>query len=221
MVLEQGGKALALWLQPQAAGKAGGRPRHVGDHPHADQRDRILDERPAARARSAAAASARRFSTCGATPRAAWRAKQSDPVATPDARDKRFNDPEWTDNPFFDFLKQLYLLTTDWADTLVRDADGLDPHTRHKAEFYLRQIANAISPSNFVLTNPELLRETLASSGENLVRGMKMLAEDIEAGGGTLRIRQTDMEKFAGRPRPRADAGQGRFSERTDAAHPV
>lgn len=118
------------------------------------------------------------------------------PVAQPDPRDKRFKDPEWTDNPFFDFVKQAYLLTSHWADELVRDADGLDPHIKHKAEFYIRQIANAVAPSNFVLTNPELLRETLTSSGENLVRGMKMLNEDVAAGHGTLRIRQTDMERL-------------------------
>src|SRR5262249_17482776 len=78
----------------------------------------------------------------------------------------------------------------------LRDAEGIDPHTRHKAEFYMRQIANAISPSNFVLTNPELLRTTLSSNAENLVRGMHMLAEDIEAGHGTLRIRQSDRTLF-------------------------
>src|SRR5580693_3384760 len=69
-----------------------------------------------------------------------------------------------------------------------RNAEGLDPHTRKKAEFYVNQITNALSPSNFVLTNPEVLRETIASNGGNLVRGMKMLAEDIEAGHGSLRI---------------------------------
>ena len=74
----------------------------------------------------------------------------------------------------------------------MRNAEGLDPHTRKKAEFYVQQISNALAPSNFVLTNPEVLRETLASNGDNLVRGMKMLAEDIEAGHGTLRIRQSD-----------------------------
>ena len=89
-------------------------------------------------------------------------------------------------------MLQLYLLTTQWAQELVKNADGLDPHTRKKAEFYVQQITNAIAPSNFVLTNPEVLRETLASNGDNLVRGMKMLAEDIEAGRGTLRIRQSD-----------------------------
>jgi polyhydroxyalkanoate synthase len=118
------------------------------------------------------------------------------PVAAPDSRDKRFSDPEWSSNQYFDFLKQGYLLTADWANGLVRNAEGLDTHTRQKAEFYMRQIANAISPSNFVLTNPELLRTTLASNAENLVDGMRMLAEDIAAGGGTLKIRQSDSSMF-------------------------
>jgi polyhydroxyalkanoate synthase len=79
----------------------------------------------------------------------------------------------------------------------VEQAEGLDEHTRHKARFYVSQISNAISPSNFILTNPELFRETVASNGENLVRGMKMLAEDIGAGGGDLKLRQSDYSKFA------------------------
>jgi polyhydroxyalkanoate synthase len=114
------------------------------------------------------------------------------PAIEPSPRDKRFKDPEWKTNKFFDFVMQLYLLTTQWAHELVKNAEGLDPHTRKKAEFYVQQITNAIAPSNFVFTNPEVLRETLASNGDNLVRGMKMLAEDIEAGHGSLRIRQSD-----------------------------
>jgi polyhydroxyalkanoate synthase len=114
------------------------------------------------------------------------------PAISPSPRDRRFSDPEWKSNQFFDFLMQLYLLTTKWAHELVHEAEGVDPHTRKKAEFYVQQITNALAPSNFVLTNPEVLRETLNSNGGNLVRGMKMLAEDIEAGGGTLRIRQSD-----------------------------
>jgi polyhydroxyalkanoate synthase len=114
------------------------------------------------------------------------------PAISPSPRDKRFADPEWKSNQFFDFMMQAYLLTTQWAQDLVRNAEGVDPHTRKKAEFYVNQIANAMAPSNFVLTNPEVLRETLAQNGDNLVRGMKMLVEDIEAGHGTLRIRQSD-----------------------------
>src|SRR5262249_3523388 len=114
------------------------------------------------------------------------------PAISPSPRDKRFADPEWKKNQFFDFVMQAYLLTTQWAQDLVRNAEGLDPHTRKKAEFYVQQITNAFAPSNFVLTNPEVLRETLASSGPNLARGMSMLAEAIEAGQGPLRIRQSD-----------------------------
>ena len=121
----------------------------------------------------------------------------SEPAVKADPRDKRFADPEWSQNQFFDFLKQAYLLTTHWGEKLVKDADGVDEHTRQKAEFYVRQIANAISPSNFVLTNPELLRETMSSNAENLVRGMHMLSEDIEAGHGNLKIRQSDPGNFA------------------------
>jgi len=120
----------------------------------------------------------------------------AEPVVNPDAKDRRFADPDWSQSQFFDFLKQAYLLTTQWADHLVKDATGIDERTRQKAEFYVRQITNAISPSNFVLTNPELLRETLASNGENLVRGMHMLGEDIKAGHGNLRISQTDFKMF-------------------------
>lgn len=118
--------------------------------------------------------------------------EEAPPAIAPAPRDKRFADPEWKSNQFFDFVMQAYLLSTRWANDLVREAEGLDPHTRKKAEFYVQQITNALAPSNFVLTNPEVLRETLASNGDNLVRGMNMLAEDIEAGGGTLRIRQSD-----------------------------
>jgi polyhydroxyalkanoate synthase len=123
--------------------------------------------------------------------------EQAPPAIAPSPRDKRFADPEWKSNQFFDFVLQFYLLTTQWAHDLVRNAEGLDPHTRKKAEFYVQQITNALAPSNFVLTNPEVLRETLTSNGDNLVRGMKMLAEDIEAGGGTLRIRQSDPANLA------------------------
>ncbi|HVX62005.1 MAG TPA: class I poly(R)-hydroxyalkanoic acid synthase [Pirellulales bacterium] len=115
----------------------------------------------------------------------------------PEKGDRRFQDPEWGRNAFFDFLKQTYLVTSRWANDLVEHAEGLDEHTKHKASFYVKQVAAAISPSNFILTNPELFRETVASNGENLVAGMKMLAEDIAAGDGELRLRQADYSKFA------------------------
>ena len=147
--------------------------------------------------------------------------EEADPVAKPDPRDKRFTDPEWSSNQFFDFLKQAYLLTVQFSDRLVKDAEGLDPMTRQKAEFYLRQIVNAIAPSNFVLTNPELLRDTLSSKGENLARGMHMLAEDIQAGGGDLRIRQTDTSHFEVGRNLASTPGKVIFQNELMQLHPV
>lgn len=120
----------------------------------------------------------------------------AEPVAEPEPKDNRFKDPEWSENPIFDFLKQAYLISSRWAEDLVENADGLDERTRHKAQFYLKQLSSALSPSNFLLTNPELIRETLRENGANLVRGISMLAEDIEAGGGELKIRQSDPSNF-------------------------
>ncbi|MBB3019360.1 polyhydroxyalkanoate synthase [Microvirga lupini] len=119
-----------------------------------------------------------------------------EPVAEPEPKDNRFKDPEWSENPIFDFLKQAYLISSRWAEDLVENAEGLDERTRHKAQFYLKQLSSALSPSNFLLTNPELIRETLRENGANLVRGVTMLAEDIEAGGGELKIRQSDPSNF-------------------------
>jgi polyhydroxyalkanoate synthase len=122
--------------------------------------------------------------------------EEPQPVAKPEPKDNRFRDPEWSENPVFDFLKQAYLITTGWAEGLIDKAEGIDERTRHKAEFYLRQLSSALSPSNFIATNPELIRETLKENGANLVRGMRMLAEDIEAGKGELKMRQTDSSRF-------------------------
>ena len=119
-----------------------------------------------------------------------------EPTEKPDAGDKRFDDPEWSQHPMFDFIKQAYLMTSRWAENMVEKTDDLDEHTRHKAQFYVRQLAAALAPSNFVLTNPELMRETLENNGENLVKGMQMLAEDIERGHGELKLRQSDPSKF-------------------------
>jgi polyhydroxyalkanoate synthase len=129
----------------------------------------------------------------------AWRkflGEEVSPVAAPERGDKRFTDKDWQQNTIFDFLKQFYLLSARWASDLVKDAEGLDDHTRHKARFYVDQIANAVSPSNFALTNPEVLRATLASNGANLIEGLKNLEEDIKAGHGRLRIKQTDISAF-------------------------
>ncbi len=117
-------------------------------------------------------------------------------VVMPEPGDDRFADEEWSQNPFFDFVKQAYLLNTQWVDRLVQDASDLDERTRRQAAFYARQVAAALAPSNFLFTNPELLRETRSSQAENLVRGMQMFAEDLEAGQGRLKIRHTEPSTF-------------------------
>ena len=122
--------------------------------------------------------------------------EEAAPIVPPDPSDKRFASPDWRDNPFFDCLRQAYTLTARWATDMVDKAEGIDPQTRAKAAFYTRLITSSASPSNFVATNPELLRATLEARGGNLVRGLEMLAEDLAAGGGTLKIRQTDQSKF-------------------------
>ncbi|MGE3829775.1 MAG: PHA/PHB synthase family protein [Parvibaculaceae bacterium] len=118
------------------------------------------------------------------------------PVAEPDRGDRRFADKDWQENVVFDFLKQFYLISSRWAQDFVNNAEGVDEHTRHKARFYVDQMTNALSPSNFAITNPEVLRATLATNGANLLEGLSNLEEDIEAGKGQLRIKQTDYSAF-------------------------
>jgi len=122
--------------------------------------------------------------------------QEAKPVAEPTRADKRFKDKDWQENTVFDFLKQFYLISANWAQDLVENAENVDEHTRHKARFYVEQIANAVSPSNFALTNPEVLRTTLATNGANLIEGLKHLQEDMKTPDGRLRIKQTDTTAF-------------------------
>ena len=110
--------------------------------------------------------------------------------------DQRFKDPEWDHNPFFDFCKQAYLLACKWAEDQLASTPDLDPAERHRAEFYLKQLTSAYSPTNFPVTNPEVLRETLATNAENLLKGAHLLAEDLERSGDLMKISQTDPNAF-------------------------
>ena len=114
----------------------------------------------------------------------------------PDKGDKRFKSPLWDNSAYFDFIKQSYLLTSRWLENVVRDTEGLDADTRQKIDFSTRQYINAISPTNFVLTNPEVLEETIKTRGENLVKGLQNLIEDLERGKGELNISTTDYDAF-------------------------
>jgi poly[(R)-3-hydroxyalkanoate] polymerase subunit PhaC len=121
------------------------------------------------------------------------------PVVAPMAGDRRFRDKEWEENPVFDFIKQSYLLASNSLLQTVAGADGMDKKSQARAAFYAKQFADAIAPSNFVLTNPEVLRETLKSNGENLVKGFDNLLNDLERGHGQLSIRQTTDNFIVGR----------------------
>ena len=120
-----------------------------------------------------------------------------EPVAKPERGDTRFRDEEWSDSQYFDFVKQAYLITSNWVEDVVERTEGLDERTQHKAEFYTKLLTEALSPSNFPLTNPEVVRETLASSGSNLVQGLSHLAEDLEKSDDLLQISQTDKSAFS------------------------
>ncbi|MBM3514941.1 MAG: class I poly(R)-hydroxyalkanoic acid synthase [Alphaproteobacteria bacterium] len=117
-------------------------------------------------------------------------------VAAPDAADRRFKDDGWSNNLVFDFIKQSYLLTSRWMQSTVGAVDGLEADSKRKVDFYTRQFVDAIAPSNFVLTNPEVLRATYDSKGENLVKGLQNLLADLERGKGQLRISMTDESAF-------------------------
>ncbi|HYD29769.1 MAG TPA: class I poly(R)-hydroxyalkanoic acid synthase [Azospirillaceae bacterium] len=120
----------------------------------------------------------------------------AEPVISPAKDDRRFKDAAWDENTLFDFIKQSYLLTARWMQNTVHDIDGLDDKTARKVDFYTRQFVDAMAPSNFLLTNPEVLRTTMETGGENLVKGLEHLLEDMERGDGQLRIKMTDYDAF-------------------------
>jgi polyhydroxyalkanoate synthase len=118
------------------------------------------------------------------------------PVIAADPKDRRFKDDAWQESEVFDFIKQSYLLSARWIQNTVNEVEGLDGKTRQKLDFYTRQFVDAMAPSNFVMTNPEVLRRTAETGGENLVKGLNNLLADLERGKGKLSIRMTDLEAF-------------------------
>jgi len=122
--------------------------------------------------------------------------ESAEPVVQPAREDKRFRDPAWQEGAIFDFIKQSYLLSARWMQSLVGSVEGLDEKTAQKVDFYTRQFVDAVAPSNFVLTNPEVLRTTLETGGDNLIKGLEHLLEDMERGKGQLLIKMTDPDAF-------------------------
>ena len=121
---------------------------------------------------------------------------QAPPVAEPAKGDSRFKHDDWSSNFLFDIIKQSYLIAARNIQHAVASVEGLPAESEKKVAFFTRQYVDALSPSNFLLTNPQVLRETLASGGQNLVRGLNNLLADIEKGGGELRISMTDESAF-------------------------
>ena len=118
------------------------------------------------------------------------------PIASPEKSDKRFKDEEWEQHFLFDFIKQSYLIAARHIHDTVSGVDGLDEQTQKKVTFYTRQYIDALSPSNFAMTNPEVFRETVKSHGQNLLKGLNNLLRDVEDGGGNLRVKMTDTSAF-------------------------
>jgi polyhydroxyalkanoate synthase len=119
------------------------------------------------------------------------RGEAAAPVIAPDRGDRRFAARDWRDNPFYDYLKQSYLLNARLVTDLVEAAD-VDGRTKHKLRFFARQFIDMISPANFAATNPEVLNEALATKGETLARGIRHLLGDLDKG----RLSQTDETSF-------------------------
>lgn len=122
--------------------------------------------------------------------------EKTDPVVQPAKGDKRFNDPEWTENPVFDVMKQSYLVTSNWLNDLVTHVDGVDPMNRRRVEFFTKALTDAFAPSNFLLSNPAALRKAVETNGESILKGAENFAADLARGGGQLAISQTEQEKF-------------------------
>ena len=121
---------------------------------------------------------------------------EAKPVIDSPPGDRRFKDAAWKDTEVFDFIKQSYLLSARYVQDVVTHVDGLDDKTAKKVDFYTRQFVDAMSPSNFLMTNPEVLRKTAETGGENLIKGLNNLLTDLEQGKGQLRIKMTDMDAF-------------------------
>jgi polyhydroxyalkanoate synthase subunit PhaC len=119
-----------------------------------------------------------------------------DNLVAPASDDRRFRDSEWDESIVFDYIKQSYLLSSRWLTSTVRDIEGLDDKTAKKVDFYTRQFVDALAPTNFLMTNPEVIRATVESNGENLVKGLENLLSDMERGDGQLRISQVDESAF-------------------------
>lgn len=120
----------------------------------------------------------------------------SDPVIKEQKGDRRFRHDDWNEQPAFEAIKQSYLLTSKWMRDIVSDNEDLDEATSQKVKFFTEQFIDAMSPTNFAMTNPAVLEKIVETNGANLVHGLKNMLDDLEDGDGQLRIRMTDNSAF-------------------------
>ncbi|BAC97234.1 poly(3-hydroxyalkanoate) synthetase [Vibrio vulnificus YJ016] len=113
-----------------------------------------------------------------------------------DKGDKRFSNEAWQSEAMYSFIKQSYLLFSKTYMDTIDAIEGLDEKTKERISFFSRQAINALSPSNFIATNPELLKLTIEKNGENLLAGMELLREDVESSADILKIRMTNNNAF-------------------------
>jgi len=121
---------------------------------------------------------------------------EAEPVVEADEGDRRFRAEEWSSNPVFQHIKQAYLLGANYLETVLDPDDVLDDKEAEKLGFFTQQFIDAMAPTNFPATNPEVIRETIESKGENLLRGWENFLSDLESGDGELRITMTDPDAF-------------------------
>jgi len=122
--------------------------------------------------------------------------EESAPVAQAPGSDNRFNSELWQNNLVFDYIKQSYLIAAQNIQKTVSEVEGLDAQTARKVKFFTRQYVDALAPTNFVMTNPEVLKATVETGGKNLLDGLNHLLHDLERGHGKLAISMTDYKAF-------------------------
>lgn len=110
--------------------------------------------------------------------------------------DKRFADESWQSNPVFEVMRDSYLLSSNWLNNLVASAEGVDAQEKRRVTFFTKLMTDALSPSNFLFSNPVALKTLVETKGESLVKGMEQFAEDLARGDGRLAISQADYDRF-------------------------
>ncbi|MFX4228996.1 MAG: PHA/PHB synthase family protein [Porticoccaceae bacterium] len=120
----------------------------------------------------------------------------TDPVIEPQKGDNRWRSEDWSSNLVFDYIKQSYLLSARLIESTMDSAEGLDEKEQKRLSFFTKQLVDAMAPTNYPMTNPEVLKATLENKGENLVAGLKNFVRDLEQGDGQLKIAMTDPDAF-------------------------